>query len=89
MPSTAPQTIQLVSCLEILPFPDVEIFFHALESNHYNCWLPKEQALPMIYIDDCVDATIKYLKAPKSQLQRSVYNLAGVSFTPEMLGTEV
>jgi threonine 3-dehydrogenase len=43
----------------------------------------------MIYIDDCIDATIKFLKAPKSQLKRSVYNLAGISFTPEMLGKEV
>jgi nucleoside-diphosphate-sugar epimerase len=41
----------------------LEIFFHALEKGHYACPLGKDQALPMIYIDDCVDATIKYLKA--------------------------
>jgi len=60
-----------------------EIFFHALESNQYKCWLQKDQALPMIYIDDCVDATMKYLRADKSTLKRNVYNLAGISFTPE------
>ena len=35
-----------------------EIFFHALEKGHYTCWLTEETALPMIYIDDCIDATI-------------------------------
>ena len=67
----------------------LEIFFHALEKGEYKCWLNKDQALPMIYIDDCIDATIKYLKADAHNLKRSVYNLAGISFTPEMLATEV
>jgi len=66
-----------------------EIFFHALEQQKYSCWLGKEQALPMIYIDDCIDATIKFLKTPASQLNRSTYNLAGISFTPEMLVEQV
>lgn len=60
-----------------------EIFFHALENNHYDCWLAKDQALPMIYVDDCIDATIKFLKADQNQLKRQVYNLGGISFNPE------
>jgi nucleoside-diphosphate-sugar epimerase len=43
----------------------------------------------MIYVDDCIRATIDFLKAPKSNLNRQVYNLAGISFTPEMLVAEV
>lgn len=43
----------------------------------------------MIYIDDCIEATIQFLKADASSLNRCVYNLAGVSFTPEMLAHEV
>lgn len=58
-----------------------EIFFHALETGHYTCWLEEETALPMIYIDDCIDATIQYLKADQNRLSRPVYNLAGISFT--------
>jgi len=50
---------------------------------HYECWLPKDQALPMIYIDDVIDATIQLLKADKSKLKRNVYHLAGISFSPE------
>jgi len=60
-----------------------EIFFHALENRYYECWLDRDSALPMMYIDDCIDATIQFLKADKSRLTRSTYNLAGISFTPE------
>ena len=35
-----------------------EVFFHALENRYYKCWLAKDTALPMIYIDDCIDATV-------------------------------
>ena len=56
-----------------------EIFFHMLENKHYTCWLAEETALPMIYIDDCIDATIKFLKADQIRLIRSNYNLAGIS----------
>ena len=66
-----------------------EIFFHALETNSYKCWLPKHQFLPMIYIDDCINATIQYLKADQQNLKRNVYNVAGVSFNPEQLANEV
>lgn len=58
-----------------------EIFFHMLENGHYTCWLDEKTALPMIYIDDCIDATIQYLKADQARLTRSTYNLAGISFT--------
>ena len=43
----------------------------------------------MIYVDDCINATLQFLKAPKKDLKRQVYNLAGISFTPEMLVAEV
>ena len=35
-----------------------EIFFSALEKGQYKCWLGPKTALPMIYIDDCINATI-------------------------------
>lgn len=62
-----------------------EIFFHALEKGHYDCWLGPKQALPMMYIDDCIDATIRFLKADPNKLNRCIFNLAGISFTPEEL----
>ena len=32
---------------------------------------------------------MQYLRADKTDLQRTVYNLAGISFTPEEMATEV
>ena len=66
-----------------------EIFFHALENRYYKCWLGEKTALPMMYIDDCIDATILYLKADPNSLTRHVYNLAGISFTPEEFARDV
>ena len=66
-----------------------EVFFHALENRYYKCWLKKDTALPMIYIDDCIDATVQYLKADPNKLGKHVYNLAGISFTPEEMCREV
>lgn len=36
----------------------------------------------MIYIDDCVDATVMLMKADRAKLTRTSYNLGGISFTP-------
>ena len=66
-----------------------EIFFHALENRYYKCWLGKKTALPMMYIDDCIKATVLYSKADPNSLTRHVYNLAGISFTPEEFAREV
>ena len=43
----------------------------------------------MIYVDECILTTIKFLKAPRENLKRSVYNLGGISFTPEELAASV
>ena len=66
-----------------------EIFFHMLETGHYTCWLAEDVPLPMIYIDDCIDATVKFLKADRARLERTVYNLAGISFTPGVFCRDV
>ena len=81
--STGLLITQQVSMPFSLNTVSIEIFFHALEKNHYDCWLGPKQALPMIYVDDVIKATIQFLKAPKSDLKRQVYNLSGMSFTPE------
>ena len=43
----------------------------------------------MIYVDDCIKATMQFLRADRENLTRTVYNLAGISFTPEEMATEV
>ena len=44
----------------------------------------------MMYMEDAIRATIDIMEAPKEQIKiRSSYNLAGFSFTPEMIYEEI
>lgn len=68
----------------------VDIFFKALEDKHYMCFLSEETALPMMYMDDALNATVAIMQAPKEQIKiRSSYNLGGISFTPKEIATEI
>lgn len=60
-----------------------EMIFEVLEKGKYECWLKENSYLPMIQIDDCINATVMFLKADNSKLKRRVYNLGGISFCPE------
>lgn len=68
----------------------VHIFFEALAKGSYESFLSSGTALPMMYMDDAVRATIQLMDAPSENLTiRSSYNLAGISFTPEMIAQEI
>jgi len=44
----------------------------------------------MMYMDDAIRGTIELMGAPAEHIRiRSSYNLAGMSFTPEMLTAEI
>lgn len=68
----------------------VDIFYHAKKSGSYTSFLNKESALPMMYMEDAIRATIELMEAPKEDVKiRSSYNLAGISFTPSELANEI
>lgn len=68
----------------------VHIFHEALKKGNYQSFLKEGTALPMMYMDDAIRATITLMDAPAEQIKiRSSYNLAGISFTPEQLGDEI
>ncbi|NEV93010.1 NAD-dependent epimerase/dehydratase family protein [Psychroflexus sp. YR1-1] len=68
----------------------IEIFHEALKSVSYTSFLSKDAALPMMYMDDAIQATIAIMDAPAESIKiRSSYNLAGLSFTPEELYAEI
>jgi nucleoside-diphosphate-sugar epimerase len=68
----------------------VNIFHEALENGTYESFLSANTALPMMYMDDAIRATISLMDAPADKLSiRSSYNLAGISFTPEQLADEI
>lgn len=68
----------------------VHIFHEALKNKQYTSFLSAQTALPMMYMDDAIRATLSLMDAPAEQIRiRSSYNLGGISFTPEQLGEEI
>ena len=68
----------------------VHIFHEALKNGHYECFLSANTALPMLYMEDAIRATIQLMDTPAEKLRiRSSYNLGGISFTPEQIATEI
>ena len=68
----------------------VDIFHQAIKHGKYESFLSENTGLPMMYMTDAIRATIKLMEAPVERVKiRSSYNLAGVSFTPKKIATEV
>lgn len=64
----------------------VDIFYQAIETGTYNCFLKADTMLPMMMMEDAIRATITLMDAPADQVRiRSSYNLSGCSFTPAEL----
>lgn len=68
----------------------VEIFYEAIEEGHYTSFIEENTAMPMLYMEDAINATLQLMEAPKEKLSvRSSYNLGGMSFTPKELASEI
>lgn len=68
----------------------IEIFHEAIKNSKYTSFLASDAALPMMYMDDAIKATIDIMEAPAEKIRvRSSYNLAAISFTPEILAEEI
>ena len=68
----------------------VEIYYKALEEGRYTSFLSEQRALPMMYIDDAIRATIELTEAPAEQVKvRNSYNLAGISFDPVTIAASI
>lgn len=64
----------------------VEIYHEALKKGTYNCFLSENTALPMMYMEDAINATLQLMDAPSENINiRSSYNLAAITFTPKMI----
>lgn len=68
----------------------VDIFHQAKRQGKYECFLSENTALPMMYMDDAIRATIELMNADAAKLSLwSSYNLGGISFTPKQIGAEI
>jgi len=68
----------------------VEIFYEVIKHQRYTCFLREDTVLPMMYMPDCIRATIMLMEADFSRLvHHADFNLAGVSFSPAELVAEI
>ena len=68
----------------------IEIYHQALLTGKYSSFLNKETKLPMMYMADAINATIKIMDADESSIKIGFsYNLAAISFSPEEIAEEI
>jgi len=68
----------------------VDIFYKAKAVKSFTSFLSEDTALPMMFMDDAIRATIELMNAPSESIKiRSAYNLGGISFTPKQLGEAI
>jgi len=68
----------------------VEIFYEAIKNKKYTCFLKKDTILPMMYMPDCIKATIDLMETDISKLKHHCdFNIASMSFSAEELVNEI
>jgi len=68
----------------------VEIFYAAVEGKRYTCFLREDTVLPMMYMPDCIKATIDLMDADVTKLRhRCDFNVAAMSFSAGELAGEI
>ncbi len=68
----------------------VAIFYEAIEHRRYTCFVREDTVLPMIYMPDCIRATLLLMDADPDRLVHAAeYNLASLSFSAGELAAEI
>ena len=68
----------------------VEIFYDAIKKGSYDCFLKEDVTLPMMFMEDAINATIQLVDADAAKITvRSSYNLSAISFNPAEIASEI
>jgi len=68
----------------------VAIFYEAIKHKKYTCFVREDTVLPMMYMPDCIKATIDLMEADMSRLKHHAdFNLGGMSFSAGELAAEI
>tara|TARA_R110000772_G_scaffold112874_4_gene217169 strand:- start:626 stop:1567 length:942 start_codon:yes stop_codon:yes gene_type:complete len=68
----------------------IDIYHKALKHSNYICFLNAETTLPMMFMDDAIQATFGIMETKKKNIKiRSSYNLTGMSFNPEEITASI
>jgi nucleoside-diphosphate-sugar epimerase len=68
----------------------VDIFFKALTTKKFECFLKPDTYLPMMYMDDAVKATLDLMEVASEKItERGSYNISAMSFCPSEIASEI
>jgi nucleoside-diphosphate-sugar epimerase len=68
----------------------VAIYYEAIDKGRYTCFVREDTALPMMYMPDCIKATLDLADADFSKLRHhSDFNVGAFSFTAGELAAEI
>jgi nucleoside-diphosphate-sugar epimerase len=68
----------------------VEIFYEAVKSRKYVCYIKEGTYMDMMYMPDALSALIDLMEADSSKLtHRNSFNVTAMSFAPEQLALEI
>ncbi len=68
----------------------VAIFYEAIKNKTYTCFLRPDTRLPMMYMPDCLKATMELMEADFSKLEHHAdFNIAAMTFSAEELAAEI
>jgi len=68
----------------------VAIYYEAVDKGRYTCFVREDTVLPMMYMPDCLKATIQIAEADSSRfVHHSDFNVAAFSFSAGELAAEI
>lgn len=68
----------------------VAIFFEAIKKKKYTCFVKEDTTLPMMYMPDCLKATIDLMEADFNNLKHHTdFNISAMSFSVTELTKEI
>ena len=68
----------------------VEIFYEAVKNGKFTCPVPSDVYMDMMYMPDALRACVELMEADPSKLiHRNSFNIASMSFTPEIICEQV
>jgi len=68
----------------------VHIFYAALKSGHYTCFLEEDSSIDMIYMPDVLEGAVQLMEAAPGKLKhRNAFNVSAITVTPRQLAAEI
>lgn len=68
----------------------VEIYTDAVKLKKYDCFLAENTKLPLMFMEDAIDATIRLMETSRTNLKcHSAYNITGPSLSPRQVAVDI